>query len=101
IPRIVIPRTNFSLRAVALVTAWLAGGSVGCAPKVLLEQPADWPTTWKHRQLFHTPHAYLYARNQSVAREVDDLMQRTAAQYASDAAPPAKKGLIIVVDKGD
>jgi hypothetical protein len=73
----------------------------GCGPSRLLERPAALPEAMGERRLWHTPVAYVYAREKSVAGEterwIDDLDAHVRRTYDARLG----KGLVIVVDKGE
>ncbi len=75
----------------------------GCAPRVMLAPPVEWPAEWRGRKLYHTPRALIYATNDAAAGEADRLTNRIGA--AHELPLPANeseaKGLIVVVDRGD
>jgi len=72
-----------------------------CAPAVLEDLPAAWPRSWKGRELFHTPRAYIYARSAELAGEADRLAIEVARDFERAAHRGAPKGLLIVSDPGD
>lgn len=75
----------------------------GCAPRVMLAPPVEWPAEWRGRKLYHTPRALIYATNDAAAGEADRLTNRIGAAHALPlpASESEAKGLIVVVDRGD
>lgn len=73
---------------------------VGCAPRVVLERPANWPAEWRQRALFNTPGAFIYARNPQFAGEADRWLQSVRRQFERDAGVPPTKGILLVSDVG-
>jgi hypothetical protein len=73
--------------------------SAGCAPRVVLQAPAEWPAEWAGRKIYHTPRAYVYAGAAVAAGEADDLVNRVAIEFERDNAEKPVKGLLIVNDR--
>lgn len=77
---------------------------VGCgpqAPKVVLEKPEGVATEYDGHKLYHTPQAFIYARNDESAGEADrwviDVKKYIKRNYDRDL----EKGLVVVMDPGD
>jgi hypothetical protein len=75
--------------------------AVGCAPAVLLENPAEWPSQWADRQLYHTPEVFIYATDERLAGEADRLVRDTIKDFEKRAGRRPAKGLIVVTDVRD
>jgi len=74
----------------------LAAG--GCAPGKVLDRPAGWPETWKGRELYNTPRAYIYAGSDAAAGEADRIAAAAARDFERDGGRNAPKILLIVMD---
>jgi len=85
-------------RCARLVLAMLAGMVPGCAPRVLLDNPAGWPENWADRRLFNTPNAFIYATNKGVAGEADRLIQQVANDFRRQTGRQTPKGLLFATD---
>lgn len=73
----------------------------GCAPRILQPLPAAWPQTWRGRQLFHTPRAYIYAGTPVLAGAADRMTEDVACDFEKTARRPASKLFIVVTDTRD
>ena len=91
-----MPRITFITSIGLIGVLW-----AGCAPKVLLEAPPEWPGQWSQRELYHTPNAYIYASSDAAAGYADRMTERVVKDLADMGEGTAHKGLIIVTDKGD
>ena len=79
----------------------LAAAAVGCAPAVVLENPAEWPEEYAKRRLHNTPNAFIYAGSDGAAGEADRLVIAVAKDFETMTGRKAKKGLVFVTDKND
>ena len=84
-----------------MIWACLLGLPTGCAPRVVLDNPQDWPEEWRGRQLCHTPNAYIYASNELLAGEADRLVIAVRREFERETDCRPDKGLVIVTDTGD
>lgn len=73
----------------------------GCAPRVVLDSPPEWPQRWSDRDLYHTPGAYIYAGSLAAAGEADRLVAAVARDFERDAGRPADKGVVFVNGPSD
>lgn len=76
----------------------------GCGPrppKVVLDAPGGMPRDLAGRQLFHTPQAYIYARSDLAAGEVDRMVKDVATYIEREHDRELGKGLVIVMDPQD
>lgn len=76
----------------------------GCGPrppKVLLDAPNELPTELAGRALFHTPQAYIYARSDLAAGEMDRMVKEVATYIERKHDRELGKGLVIVMDPQD
>ncbi|MCG3136749.1 MAG: hypothetical protein HJJLKODD_00585 [Phycisphaerae bacterium] len=73
----------------------------GCAPAGLKANPPGWPTEWRERQLYHTPHAYIYASSGAAAWEADELVHRAANEFERRGGTRPATAFIIVNDVND
>lgn len=91
------------LRHLGLVTSFclVLAAVTGCGPSKRVELPGDWPATWKGRQLYNTPNAYIYASNLAVAGDIDRLIIHTCRDFKQRTKAKPTKGLVIVTDVGD
>lgn len=77
---------------------------VGCRPNAeiaLRPAPAQWPQMWAHRQLYCTPHAYVYASSQAAAGEADRLAAAVEQEFELQTGGKPDVPLLIVTDSGD
>jgi len=91
-------------RSTILVCAWAVAAlllGVGCAPTTMLAEPKDWPAQIDERQVYHTPHAIIYASSAAAAGEADRLIAAVAREFAAQTDGKVGKGLVIVTDLGD
>jgi len=77
--------------------AWLAG----CGPATLLQNPADLPVEACGRRLWHTPRAYIFAADETVAGETDRWIHDLSGHLQRTYTQPLGKGLVIVTDLND
>lgn len=84
-----------------LASTILVGCVAGCAPRVLEKPPVEWPQTWCGRQLFNTPHAYVYARSPALAGYVDRMSEEVGKDFEKATGRQAPKGLLVITDAGD
>lgn len=76
----------------------------GCGPqppKIVLEAPPDVPAEYNGRKLFHTPQAYIYARNKEAAGEADRWVTDVKKYIKRNYKCELEKGLVVVMDPGD
>ncbi len=76
-------------------------GLVGCGPGKLLPNPDTLPEKLGPRVLWHTPVAYVYAADKTVAGEAEGWISELAAHVRRTYGRELGKGLVIVVDKGE
>jgi hypothetical protein len=77
---------------------------LGCRPNAevaLRPAPPQWPQTWAHRQLYCTPHAYVYASSQAAAGEADRLAAAVGQEFELQTGGKPDMPLLIVTDSGD
>lgn len=85
------------LGAVALAVA-------GCGPRppeVILDRPPDFPEAVGARRLFHTPNAYIYARNDVDAGEADRWVREIKSYIKRKHKADLEKGVVLVMDPAD
>ncbi|MBE7507634.1 MAG: hypothetical protein HS101_15295 [Planctomycetia bacterium] len=76
----------------------------GCGPKppsVLLETPAQLPADLGEKKLFHTPQAYIYARDELAAGEMDRMVKDVASYVKRKHGRELGKGLVLIMDPKD
>ncbi len=74
---------------------------IGCTQKTVLDNPADLPDEWAGRKLYNTQIALIYARNETIAGEAENIAISASKDFTSQTDGKATKGLIIVTDPGD
>ncbi len=89
------------LLCLALLGTVLVASQLACAPVKLLDPPAGWPVEWKNRKLFNTPNAYIYARNDAAAGQVDEIAARVNREFQKRTDGRLVKGLLLVNDLGE
>ncbi|MFQ5425051.1 MAG: hypothetical protein ACE5F9_13875 [Phycisphaerae bacterium] len=85
-------------RSGVLIAAVCALGA-GCGPHTLLRPPSGLPDRLSGRILWHTPHAYIYAADKTVAGETDRWIASLAGHVRRTYGKDLGKGLVIVIDK--
>ena len=73
----------------------------GCGPKTLLPVPATLPERLGVRRMWHTPRAYIYARDKAIAGETDRWIAEIADYVERVHQQKLGKGLVVVHDKGE
>lgn len=76
----------------------------GCGPKppkVLLDSPAELPADLGEKKLFHTPQAYIYARDELAAGEMDRMVADVASYVKRKHGRELGKGLVLIMDPKD
>lgn len=76
----------------------------GCGPrppKVLLDSPAEMPADLGEKKLFHTPQAYIYARDELAAGEMDRMVKDVASYVKRKHGRELGKGLVLIMDPKD
>jgi len=88
----------------ALFLGFYSGMVAGCGPqppKVILETPKDVPAEFNGRKLYHTPQAYIYARNDEAAGEADRWITEVKNYIKRNYKRELEKGVVIVMDPSD
>lgn len=94
--------TRSALHArVGAILIFAGAFSAGCAPARLLDRPLELPEAVGGRRLWHTPHAYIYAADATVAGETDRWVAGLSAHIRRTYKKELGKGLVIVVDRGE
>jgi hypothetical protein len=94
-----------SMRAwIMLAAGVVATISVGCgpaAPKVVLERPTGFSTSWHGKPLFHTPNGYIYAKDEMAAGEADRFVTETAGYVKRKYGRDLEKGVVLLLESDD
>ncbi|MCK6485271.1 MAG: hypothetical protein HUU22_17405 [Phycisphaerae bacterium] len=72
-----------------------------CGPARLLPAPPELPESANGRRLWHTPHAYIYARETEIAGETDRWIDGLNGHLHRTYDGALGKGLVIVADVDD
>lgn len=94
-------RTHRLTAFFCVVAACYLSGCGPQPPKVLLDAPADYPATLDGRRLFHTPNAFIYARNETDAGEADRWVKAVGDYIRRKHGGELDKGLILIMDPQD
>lgn len=73
----------------------------GCGPATLLAPPPELPAELAGRRLWHTPAAYIYAKDKAAAGETDRWVIELGKHIRQRWGAELGKGLIVVVDAGE
>lgn len=88
--------------AILLALSILSMTSCGPArPRQVLEAPEGYPAEFSGRHLFHTPQAYIYARNEIVAGEADRWVSEVKNYVKSQYKGELAKGIVVVMEPDD
>lgn len=87
---------------IALNVFVIAATTAGCGPARLLTTAApELPAAAAGRNLWNTPSAYVYARDESVAGEADAWVRSLRAHLARTYHGDLGKGFVVVTDEND
>lgn len=101
-PKKVLRRIPELLRSVGIPLLFLTTAAVtGCGPKVVLENPEDWPAEWRGRQLHTTRDAKIYASNIALAGEADGVVRQARRHFARTFDANWMPGVVIICDPED
>ncbi len=78
-----------------------ATAAAGCGPSRLLDRPVELPPAIQSRPLWHTPAAYIFARDKTLAGETERWIEEIDAHLRRTYDATLGKGLVIVVDEGE
>jgi len=85
----------------AVILGMSAAGCGPAAPKVVLDSPPEVPATWRSKKLFHTPNAYIYARDELAAGEADRWVREVHDYVARGYKGNLDKGVVLVMEPDD
>jgi hypothetical protein len=92
---------GFGVLAILGCMSALPAGCGPQPPKVVLNTPLDIPADYHGRKLYHTPQAYIYARNDVSAGEADRWVIDVKEYIKRNYQRELEKGLVVVMDPGD
>jgi hypothetical protein len=90
------------LRPTRLFLAVLSITGCGPArPREILQAPEGYPAEFNGRRLYHTPQAYIYARNEIAAGEADRWVSEAESYIKSQFKADLPKGVVVVMEPDD